>query len=340
MKFNLISESVNILATKDRTDSDYYKESKDIRIVLEDVNSPITRVYQQKLYRSVIDKAHIDFGDIPVSKGNIRNYKGYPNMIETLEAIKGLAEEEKATDVVNYVNIVKKAIDNIAELSSTFEKGFTTRTEYVALEYNVYVYTCVQATTALIHTFVDYIKTPNQERVSTVTIKNNKLRADEFYFEQLNKFNLIQANMGIDYRKMLEGLCEKETNNFLGSDMVVGVAAISAVALSIVPITRELIYQIYKAKGNLSQNLELQAEFLEMNKACIESNNAMPADKKAKVIKKQLDLAKKLRKLSDMLKIKSAKSITDSRRELDRDNKSLSIQTLRDEISNSPLEII
>lgn len=338
--YNPMYESVNVLATTSKDDNEHYRESKEILAVLEDVNSPITATYQSKLYNSVIDKAHVNFGDIPASKGNIRKYSGYPNMIETLAAIKGLAEEKKAGDVITYVEIVEKAIKNIAELSSTYEKGFTTKTEYVALDYNVYVYTCVQATSALIHTFVDYIKTPDQERPTVVTIKNTKLRADAFYFDQLRKFNRIQDKMGIDYRKMLENLCNKETNNFVGTDMVIGVAAISAVALSIVPVTRELIYQMYRARGNLAEFLEEQATFLEMNRSCVENNAAMPTDKKEKVLKRQSELAKKLHKLGDKIRIKSVKSISDSRRDLDKDNKSLSIQTLRDEISNSPLEII
>jgi hypothetical protein len=338
--YSLITESANVLSNTNKLDKGHSNEIAEICAILEDANSPVTRQYQEKLYQSVIDKAHIDFGDIPKSKGNIRKYIGYSNMIETLNAIKGLAEESNAKDVIAYVDIVNKAISNIADLSSTYEKGFTTRTEYVALEYNVYVYTCVQAASALIHTFIDYIKTPDQEKPTTITIKNTKLRADEFYFEQLKKFNIIQSRMGIDYRKMLESLCNKETNNFVGSDMVIGIAAISAVALSIVPITRELIYQIYKARGSLAEFLDEQAAFLEMNQSCIDNNQLLTTDKKAKVKKRQLELSKKLTKLGDKIRIKSAKSISDSKRELDKENKSLSIQSLRDEISDSPLEII
>ena len=112
-------------------------------LMLEDATSPATIKYQENLYKSLIDKAHIDFGDIPRSKGNIKDYIGYVPMIETLNSITEIAKEHKAFDVLSYVKIVNDAIDNIVNLSAIYEKGFNTKTEYVALEYDVYVYMCV-----------------------------------------------------------------------------------------------------------------------------------------------------------------------------------------------------
>lgn len=333
-----IYESVKVLVN-DVNSPSYGRESKEIKAILEDGNSPITRKYHETLYKSVLDKAHIDFGGIPKSAGNIRSYVGYPGMCETLTCIQKLAEEDHAMDIIKYVKIVQDAIRYIEQLSSTFQKGFTTKTEYVALEYNIYVYTCVEATTALINTFVEYIKSPDQ-KVMKIELKNTKLRADEFYFTQLNKFNKIQDTMGIDYRKMLEGMCTKGKENFLGTAEIIGVATVAAVAASIVPITRELIFQLYKFRGKLSDHLETQAHFLEMNKACIESNDAFTEEKKHKILSKQSLIAKKLMKLSDAIRVKSAKSILDSKKELEKDNKMLTIDNLRDEVSNSPFEIL
>ena len=336
--FNPYTESIKILATNEINSKEYFKESTDIRVVLEDANSPVTRKYQEKLYKSIIDKAHIDFGDIPKSAGNIKRYSGYNTMCETLKVIMTLAQENKVPAVQVYVKIVQDAIKSIEDLSSTYEKGFTTKTEYVAMEYDTYVYFCVEATTALIYSFVDFIKMPNSRMVE-IKIKNTKLRADEFYFTQLKKFNDVQSNMGIEYRKMLEGMCSKDKNNFTGAE-VLGVTAVMVAAMAIVPLTREVIYQIYNFRGKLSNNLEMQAQFLELNKSCVENNSTFDVKKKEKIIAKQQKLAGKLRKLSDMLRIKSSKSIMDSKRELEKDNKLLSIDNIRDEVSNSPIELI
>lgn len=330
--YNLYTESLLVL--RDGINSDEY-----VQTILEDANSPVTRKYQEKLYESIINKSHIDFGDIPKSNGNIRNYSGYNSMVETLDVIANLAIEKKANNVIEYVDIVKTAIHNIEELSSTYEKGFNTKTKYVAMEYDTYVYLCVEATTALIYSFVEVVKNPSK-RVLDMTIKNTKMRADEFYFNQLKTFNAVQRTKGIDYRKMLEEMCKSGKENFLGTAEVVGLATIMAVAMSIVPLTRECVYQIYSLRGKLSENLDMQAAFLELNKTCIEGNDAITEEKKKKIIDKQSKQVQRMRRLADKLRVKSAKSIVDSQKEIGKDNKDITVDSIRKDISDSPFELI
>ncbi len=312
-------------------------EIEKIQTILEDANSPITAKYKEKLYKSVLDKGHIDFGAIPTSKGNIREYTGYHKMVETLHVIINLGTVEKS-NVVKYAEIVLEAIKNIESLSTVFEKGFTAKNEYVMLEYNTYVYTCVEATTTLIYEFVDYVKRPDMTTYQ-ITLKDTKLRANLFYFEQLNSFNNVNRNMHINYRKMLEGMINQGRNNFGGVE-ILGIAAVSMVALAIVPITRNLIYHFYNLRANLSNELEIQANFLEMNKTCVESNEAFTEDKKKKILAKQENLRKKLLKLSDILRVKEAKAKKDSKRDIEKDNALLTVNDLRNDVSNSPLEIL
>lgn len=338
MVYSPLFESVNILV-KDNDKLNYGYEYQKVSAILEDANSPVTKKYQAKLFQSVIDKKHIDFDNIPKSAGNIKTYEGYKNMQEILQILSNLATDQKNKIVLEYVDIIKKAISNIENLSSTYSKGFTSKNDYVMLEYNTYVYACIEATSSLLYEFIEYIKRPDQDTF-TIELKNTKMRADVFYFDQLRKFNNVNDKMGIDYRKMLENLCNKGKNNFLGAEMVVGVAAISLAALAIVPVTRELIYRFYHLRGNLSKSLEMQAAFLEMNKASVNNNDALTEDKKKKVIAKQDKLRIRLLKLADFLKVQNAKSIHDSKKELSDSNKLLSIDSLQDDISSSPLELV
>lgn len=333
---NWYKDSINILISS--STENYINEASEIQAILEDVNSPVTRKYQEKLFKSIIDKAHIDFDDIPKSAGNIRNYSGYKTMVETLDVIYSLASEEKVTEVMNYVKIVQDAIKNIENLSSTYEKGFLSKTEYVAMEYDIYVYLCVEATTALLYSFVDIVKNP-QKQLYEMKIKNTKLRADSFFFDNLSKFNSIQNKQGIDYRKMLEAMCDKGRSNFTGIEEIVGIAAVVGVAMAIVPVTREVIYQIYNLRSKLSTSIEMQSKFLEMNKVCVENNEMMDAVKKDKVVKKQQELSRKLHSLAEAIRVKNTKSITDSKKNINDDNKKLTVDSIKDEISNSPLEL-
>lgn len=345
-EFSPLYETAKILVLNDKEylesshkDTLYGPKMESTVLLLEDVNSPVTKELESNLFRSVLDKAHIDFGNIPMSKGNIRDYSGYSSMIKTLETMEGLSKESQTTFVQEYIDIIKTAINNIANLSSLYQKGFNSKTPYVALEYNTYVFTCVQATTALLYCFVDVFRNPDSDLMH-IRLKTNKLRADQFYFDQLRKFNNVIEKNGTNYRKMLEKMCDGDKDNFIGAETLVGLAVISAVLLSIVPVTRELIYQIYRFRTKVSDCLELQAKFLELNQACLESNSTMDAKKKTKVLAKQKDLATKLRKLSDVLSVKANKSISEGKADIEKDNKKLNVENLRNNVSDSAFELI
>lgn len=335
MAFNPYYESMLILSENETLS---YRESKDLQAVLEDVNSPVTRKLEEKLFQSVLDKKHIDFGSIPKSKGNIKDYEGYSAMESTLNTIKDLATENKAGDVINYVDIVQKAIENISSMSVAYQKGFQFKNEYIAMEYNSYVYFCIEATTALIYSFVEYIKRPDTDTFVMV-IKNSKLRADEFYFEQLKKFNMVCDTQGVNYRKMLDSMAVSK-DNFIGTTTAIGIATVITAAIAIIPITRAVVYQVYHIRGNISEQLDIQAEFMEMNKSCVEANSALTVQKKKEIVAKQEKLVKRLRKLSDTIRVKSSKSVEVATRETKNENKSLTIDSIKDEVSNSDFEFI
>lgn len=337
MSINPLHNATMILMESTYSSRDFGYEYDNVRYILEDVNSPINSKYKEKLYQAVLNKGHIDFGSIPASKGNIKNYSGYNNMMEVLQVIINLGTAEKS-NVVKYANSVLEAVKNIESLTNIFEKGFDTKTEYVMLEYNVYVYTCVEATTALIYEFVEYIKMPGKTTYD-IKLKNTNLRANLFYFEQINNFNNVNKNMHINYRKMLENMINKDKDNFTGTEMI-GLAAISMVALAIVPITRELIYHFYNLRANISNELTIQASFLEMNRACIEANNAMTVEHKKKILDKQEKCRKTLLSLSDKIRVKELKATKDAKKELESENKTMNVNTIRDEISNSSLELL
>ena len=335
MAFNPYYESMLILSENETLS---YRESKDLQAVLEDVNSPVTRKLEEKLFQSVLDKKHIDFGSIPKSKGNIKDYEGYSAMESTLNTIKDLATENKAGDVINYVDIVQKAIENLSSMSVAYQKGFQFKNEYIAMEYNSYVYFCIEATTALIYSFVEYIKRPDTDTF-TMVIKDSKLRADEFYFEQLKKFNMVCDTQGVNYRKMLDSMAVSK-DNFIGTTTAIGIATVIAAAIAIIPITRAVVYQVYHIRGNISEQLDIQAEFMEMNKSCVEANSALTVQKKKEIVAKQEKLVKRLRKLSDTIRVKSSKSVEVATRETKNENKSLTIDSIKDEVSNSDFEFI
>ena len=331
--FNPMNAAVHILT---ESENPTRREELNIQAVLEDAESPVTNRYLQKLYDSVLNKSHIDFDDIPKSKGNIVEYKGYTNMIEVLTNIMKLAVDGKSTTVIEYTKTVQEAIKNMRVLAPLYQKGFRLRNDYVMLEYNTFVYTIIQATSTLLYEFVDYVKRPEKATIE-ITLKNTKYRANTFYIDQLNKFNKVNEKM--NYNKYLDSLIQNGKNNFTGVEAL-GLAAIISVALAIVPVTREIVYRFYDIRSNISDALAQQAYFLEMNKAVVEANSDFKQKKKDAILIKQEKIKNLCMRLSEKLRVSHVKSMDSGKAQLQNDNKLLTLDGIKKEISNSPLELL
>lgn len=332
--FNPLADSVNIL----RENASSLFEKHEIEAVLEDANSPVQMKYNQKIYDAVLNKKHIDFDDIPESKGDIDQYSGTKNMKETLRVIRNMNEFQK-TNVIDYVKTIEEAISNIQGLRDVYKKGFEAKNDYVMMEYCTFVYACVEATTSILYQFVDYIKKPGTQSYQIV-LKNTKYRANLIYIQQLEKFNNVNKNMLGEYRKFLLALINNEKDNFVGSTFMVGMVTIGIVAAAIVPVTRELVYRFYNMKRKLSDTLAQQAYFLEMNKAIVESNTNFTVEKRKKILEKQEKIKKKLITLSEKLRVDDIKSDESAKRQLNAENKNLTLANIRKEIDDSPLQLL
>ena len=328
-------ESANIL----RGDTVGLLRNHEIATVLEDVNSPIRSKFNEKLFDSVIDKKHIDFDNIPNSKGDIDKYVGTKPMKETLVVLAGLQSDMKNISD-DYINIISTAITNIARYKDLYSNGFKLKNDFVMLEYNTLVYTCVEATTSIIYQFVDIFKNPTQD-TNTLVLRNTKYKANLFYLEQLRKYNTVISKMGNDYRKYLTNMLEKDNeSNFIGTATMVGAATVGLVALSIIPITRELVNQYYNIRHKLSSSLAYHAYLLEMNKAIVEANSSFNAAKKKSILAKQETVKNQLLKLSDVFRVSNVKTSEKRIANIEKENKTMTIDSIKRQVDSSPLELL
>lgn len=305
---------------------------REVHAVLEDAESPITRKNIEKLYQSVLDRGHIDFDTIPRSKGDITKYSGYGPMVETLQTLIETGNADKTyTDIIKNVEIVQDAIKNLTLFKNYYTQAYSRNVEVLVIEYNTFVFTCVEATTSLLYQFVDFIRTPSSE-VLLSKFKNTKYRADAFYFEQLSKFNAI-CESG-NYRKYLDNLVRNGKENFFGLDdaLVVGtVAIVSGVMLSIVPVTRALIYTFQDMRGKIAQDLELLAYYLELNKSVLDANNTRDEKEIKKIKEKQEKLRVAFLRLAEKLRVKSLQAEQLAKKNIENENKGMSMNPSGDD---------
>ena len=313
---------------------------REVRAVLEDAESPTTRKAMSTLYKYILDKSHVDFGDIPKSKGNITKYSGYDTMMEVLNTLKELAASDPTyKDIRTYAEIITTSISILTENAKYYEKAFQRDIKILMIEYNTFVYACIEATTAILYQFADFMRTPSSQEL-TVALKNTKYRPDLFFVEQLNEFN--RAVKSGQYQTYLSSMINAGKENFLLDGFAVGsIAILSAVIFTIVPVTRRLIYTIQDMRGRLAEDLELQAYYLELNKASVQAQQGkFGAEKTKKILDRQEKVRLKFLRLADKLRVKSLQAQESSMRQQNAEDRTLTLDSARNDVDDDDITIV
>lgn len=279
--------------------ADSFKERREILALTEAELKNVNNNMVSKLFKSAIDKSYIDFDDIPESKGDITKYKGYKSMMKTLKYIEDIVTRSNIK--MNELDIVNKAISNVTAYREQFEKGFRLNKDFIILQYNTTVAMCVEATTLLMVSLVDYVKRVDKLEF---TVVNSKINIGGICITNLDKFNKTVANG--DFSKVMNAVIKTGSEALTGTTIAAISIGIVAGTILLVNIMREAIFYFYSARMKLSDFLNTQALFLELNRNNLEANAAgLPAAKKNEIIKKQERLMVKLRSMADKIKVSS-----------------------------------
>lgn len=266
-----------------------------------------------KLFDSAINKSHVDFGDIPKSKGDITKFNGYKSMVESLEILRNLAL--KNNHKIPEIDIVTKAIDGIIAHRNLFERGIKLNKDYVVLQYNTLVMSCVIATSALITSYVDYVK--RVDRVDFVII-NSKTNAGEICITNLAKFNKSVASG--DFAKVMNAVITSGSEAFTGTAIVIGAAIIGGAIIG-VTFMRDIVFYVYYSRVKLAEYLRVQALFLELNKNTINSQSYnVSAAKKEKVLRNQAVLIDDLKRIADAIDVSNRLATNNMKSDIKKEN--------------------
>lgn len=276
-----------------------------------------------KLFNSAIEKSHIDYDDIPKSKGDITKYSGYKSMVESLELLKGIAI--KSAHKIPEIDVIEKALDNIVAYRNVFERGFKLNKDYVILQYNTVVMACVIGTSSLISSYVDFVKKIDKYEF---TIINPKSHPGKVCIDNLTKFNRSVASG--DFAKVMNNVISSGSEALTGAAVAtIGVTIIGGAIIGAV-FMRDIVFYVYYSRVKIAEYMRTQALFLELNQNIINSNSYnMPADKKEKVLRKQADLISKLHKSADTIDVSDKMASNSMNIELKKENSSWKIEDVK-----------
>lgn len=274
------------------------------------------------IYQSALKRRDIDFGDIPNSKGDITKFGGYDNMVATVDMLKALTK--KFGIKMQELIVVEEAIDNIRIQKRIFEKGYQLNIDFLQMYYQALVLACVDATTLLLASYVEFTKTVNN---IDFQIKRGKGISGNICIDSLQKFN-VSVKDG-SFAKFANGLLNRKHENFLGLGVGASAAVVAGVGAAIVPVLRTLIFYFYDAKMSLSEKLAYQKELLEMNAFRLNAAD-MDAQKRNKILDRQKGYMDKLERMSDKIRISDKLAAKSSTASIKQDNKQWNIGNVTD----------
>jgi hypothetical protein len=299
-----------------------FKIKNEMQKLTESESVSMTNSMISTLYKSVIDKSHVNYDTIIDSKGDITKYEGYSNMVECINILSNLV---KSSDI----ETVNTAINNMVLYTDKFQNGFKLNREFVITYYISLVRACVESVSILISTFIDYSRLPDTSEFKVKAI--TKTSTEALSIEVLRKFNKACKN-GETGKVLTYALSATESDKFIGSAISIGAVVVSAVAISII-ILRELVYYFYYNRMKISDYLTHQALFLELNKNNIEMSS-LPANKKDKVLKKQTNTIKTLSSLSDKISVNEKITTKKTKDAIKSENKNFKYDDVKSEISS------
>ena len=317
--FDIVTEHLLTQATT-------FKERNEISTLLESEKAVISNELVSKLYDMVATKAHIDFGSIPDTRGDIDKYEPLDNIQTILDSFSGPLKVGNNVQFTKEIDTVNNAINNLRLLKPEFVLGFKKSQDFVIIQYNLLVTAIVEATSLLLVNGVDYIREP-QSGEYKITASNKRLVKKDITINTLQKFN--SSVVDGSYKKAMVYIMGNEKEAFIGSGITITAMGVVSIILMILFFGRDFIYYYYRGRCRLEDYLRQQSDYLECNKLVIQNGTKMTIEERNVIIDKQDKLAKKLNKAADIISIDYNRKAMDADSDIKKSNSDINLNNLK-----------
>ena len=301
-----------------------------------------------KLYDSIVKKVtDIDFGQIPLSKGDITKIPNYMDIVECLTTIRDMMQEKKQTTAS--ADTIFNAIENLKKYKNIWEKGYVLECEIAIVFYNTIALSIVSATSLLISATVEFIKNPESEVIDLELAKvaNSKTK-DGLLFKNLERFNKSCRNGEIEktfnsilkaQREVREATENSETSEIVMENIVTILftgAMVVSLLTCVIPILHQLTTALFNLRQSVAEYLAGEADIIRLNAEKVQYNRTKTPEQKKKIIARQNKIADHFKKWANALMVKATKAEKDSERDIKRDKEDKSkINDVVDEVPGS-----
>lgn len=317
-------------------DLDDMETRKVLRTVNEADENHILSVLTSKLYDNIVNKVDdIDFGSIPLSKGDISKIDGYDRLLECIDVITNILKQYHQDTTP--VDQISEAINNIVARTDMFEKAFRYNIELPMVVYCTMVLAILNSTAYMISATIEFIKEPGQEDFNVALDKTALLKTKQnMVFKNIVKFN-NNCKSG-DFDKSMDYIIQNKIKKLTGIDdigLIAGSAAILGILINIIPIIRELIFFFYNSRVKISDYLDMQATLLQLSAYNVKNNESIKKEERNKISNKQSKIADAFRKLASKIAIDNKKSEVNAQKDITSNNKQYKTSELLDSVPDS-----
>lgn len=294
---------------------------------LKNANSTIV----DRLYKLAIQQhSQIDTSSFRSCMGDITRYAQYQTLRDTLDLLESVRVKSGNLSFPE-LETVRTALKNLEDYKMDFAKPISQKDDLSVLIFNSVALGIIQSTAILIDATVELVKRPNDDAFDIVINDISRLRKNEMQvITNLSQFNATVTSG--ELKKLLVARTKKEA--FVGTAIITTVSLIG-LAYGIVAVARELIYQFYVARINLSEYFAFQAKLLEVNAIKIEYDSSRDAKKRKQIASKQKDTAEQLLKLSNNIGVKTAKGNVEAKKLIEKEK--FTVQDIKSDLDGGSL---
>ena len=169
------------------------------------------------MYEKIVSKVdEIDFGTIPLSRGDITKVEKWDQTEECLDIMRRLVVQYKQNPAI--IDVVITAASNVKDRKSEFVKAYTVNAEFPMLLYNLIVLAIERSLSLMIATCIQFVKDPSSSTPMQALDKVAYQKTmDDLMFKQLVSFNNQCANGTLD--KVIREVLKKNSPKLESFDM-------------------------------------------------------------------------------------------------------------------------
>ena len=210
----------------------------------------------EKLYKEVVNKKNIDFGEIPTSKGNIANFKYYEVMCDTMDTLNKLVGESANENMIR----MNKLHEVIVSERENFETGFKLNIEIIMFTYCAMVEALIDIIQINIITSVNYLKDGHNITDTDPAIRSTKkpLQINRVC-KEVDTFINLRSNG--DWKRMVDSYKKNYTKNLIGEAVLITAGVIIG-SVALLYMLRNLIFMYFYTAATIDEKCRDMIDYL------------------------------------------------------------------------------